>query len=333
VKVTRRPVALLTALALAVPLAVACGGDDDEGAAGGTKGRPAKLVVGVIPIAPVAPLYLGIDKSFFKAENLEIEPHFEEGGVTVTAAVIAGEFQAGFSNTVSLLTAAEKDLPLRMLTQGVSGEATKDEAWGALLVAKGSGIRTAKDLEGRTVAVNTINNGPHMVVLRSLQKAGADWHRVKFIEVGFAEGNAALEAGRVDAAWMVEPFVTNAQNAGSRVLLTPYIDTAPDLTVSTYFTSQGYIDSNPDVVERFTRAMNRSLEYAQTHPDGVRRIVTTYTEIPKEAAAKMKLPVWHADMNVPTIELTARLSREYGFLEKEPDLGTLIHEAGEGGTS
>ncbi len=111
------------------------------------------------------------------------------------------------------------------------------------------------------------------------------------------------------------------------------IDTAPDLTVSTYFTSQGYIDSNPDVVARFTRAMNRSLEYAQTHPDEVRRIVTTYTEIPKEAAAKMKLPVWHADMNVPTIELTARLSREYGFLEKEPDLGTLIHEAGEGGTS
>ena len=330
-RVTRRSVALL--LALAVPLAVACGGDDDEGAATAEKGRPARLVVGVIPIAPVAPLYLGIDKGFFAAEKLEIEPRFEEGGVTVTAAVIAGEFQAGFSNTVSLLTAAEKNLPLRMLTQGVSGEATKDQAWGALLVAKGSGIRTAKDLEGRTVAVNTINNVPHMVVLRSLQKAGADWRKVKFIEIGFAEANAALEAGRVDAAWMVEPFVTNAQNAGSRVLLTPYIDTAPDLTVSTYFTSQAYIDSNPDVVERFTRAMNRSLEYAQTHPDEVRRIVTSYTEIPKEAAAKMKLPVWHEDMNVPTIELTARLSREYGFLEKEPDLGTLIHEAGEGGTS
>ena len=132
---------------------------------------------------------------------------------------------------------------------------------------------------------------------------------------------------------MVEPFVTNVQNAGSRVPLTPYIDTASDLTVSIYFTSRGHIDSDPDVVERFTRARNRSLEYAQTHPDDVRRIVTTYTEIPKEAAAKMKLPVWHADMNVPTIELTARLSREYGFLEKEPDLGTLIHAAGEGGTS
>lgn len=57
------------------------------------------------------------------------------------------------------------------------------------------------------------------------------------------------------------------------------------------------------------------------------------TEIPKEAAAKMKLPVWHEDMNVPTIDLTARLSREYGLLEEEPDPGQADPRDRGGGTS
>jgi len=132
---------------------------------------------------------------------------------------------------------------------------------------------------------------------------------------------------------MVEPFVTNARSAGSRVLLTPYIDTAPDLTVSAYFTSDRFIKENPGVAERFIRAMNRSLEFAAANPDEVRRIVTTYTEIPEQAAARMKLPVWHSDLNLPTIELTARLSREYGFLEKPPDIDAMIHKPDQGATS
>ena len=45
-----------------------------------------------------------------------------------------------------------------------------------------------------------------------------------------------------------------------------------------------------------------------------------YTEIPPEAAEKIKLPIWRADLNEPTIELASELSQKYGLIEEQPDL-------------
>ena len=298
----------LSALAAVAALALAgCGDDDGGGAGGGSSAGPKKLVVGVIPIAPVAPLYVGMKQGFFKEEGLEIEPKFEQGGVNVVTAVVAGDWDMGFSNTVSLMTASSKGLPLKMITSGVSGETERDKAWGALIVKKGGPIKEPKDLEGKTVSVNTLNNVPHMVALRSLEKAGMDTDKVKFTEIQFPEAQASVEKGRVAAAWVVEPFVTiSTVFGGSEALLHPYIDTVPDLTVSTYFTSDKLIKEDPEAVDGFIRAMNKSLDYAAANPDAVREIVGEYTEIQPKAAAKMRLPVWHQDLNRPTIEQTDR---------------------------
>ena len=316
-------------------LAAGCGGEDSDGGSAGTASSaetqaaaPAKLTVGVIPIAPVAPLYVGIEQGFFEEENLEIEPQFEEGGVNVVTAVIAGDFDAGFSNTLSLMTAASKGLPLKMITHGVSGEKTKEDAWGALIVKKGGDIKSPQDLVGKTVSVNTLHNVPHMVVMRSLEKAGVDPKSVKYLEVPFPDAVAAVEAGRVDAAWVVEPFVTIGRDT-TEVLTTPYIDTAPDLTVSTYFTSDKLIKEHPEQVAGFIRAMNKSLDYAAANPEAVREIVGEYTEIKPQAAEAMALPVWHQDLNRPTMDLTVELSTKYGFLDRDVDLDELIYEPGE----
>jgi NitT/TauT family transport system substrate-binding protein len=78
--------------------------------------------------------------------------------------------------------------------------------------------------------------------------------------------------------------------------------------------------------------MNRSLQYAQAHPDEVRAIVPTYTKIPKTVAAKMKLPYWSTDLNRPSIELVGQQSVKFGAIEDQPDLGELIW-SGAGGSS
>ena len=99
---------------------------------------------------------------------------------------------------------------------------------------------------------------------------------------------------------------------------------APNYTVATYFASKQYIAEHRDVVDRFTRAMQKSLEYAAGHDGEVRAIVGTYTEIPQEVLDKMNLPVWKADLNEPTIEQTVAAAKEYGFIEEEPSLDDLI---------
>jgi NitT/TauT family transport system substrate-binding protein len=316
-----RVAALLLALACAAGVA-GCG--DDDG--GGGEGEPATLNVGVIPIADVAPLYLGMKKGFFEQEQLTIKPQLAEGGAAITPAVVSGDFQIGFSNTISLLIAASQDLPVEIISQGVLGGKTEEEAWADLLVLKDGPIEEPQDLEGKTIAVNTLKNICEVTIKASLEEEGVAVDKLKFAEVPFPDMNAALEAERVDGACVVEPFVSQGTAGKARGIDPFYVRTAPDLTVATYFTSTQYAQENADVVDRFVRAMNKSLTYAQSHPDEVRDVLLDYTEIPPEAAEQIKLPIWRPDLNEPTIELLSELSLKYGLIEEQPDLGELIRE-------
>jgi NitT/TauT family transport system substrate-binding protein len=315
--------ALLAALACTVVVA-ACGGSSG----GGGKGKPATLKVGVIPIADVAPLYLGIKKGFFKAEKLTINPRLAPGGAAIVASVVSGEDQIGFSNTTSLLIANSKNVPVKLISQGVLAGAkpAATQAYDGVLVKKNSSIRSPKDLEGKTVSVNTLQNVGPLTINKALQAHGVDYKKVKYTEIQFPDALGALSSGRVAAIWEVEPFVSLGKSQGDRVILYPFEETAPNLTVATYFTTKQYASQNSDVVDRFVKAMNKSLDYAQSHPAEVRKIVLTYTKIPPAAAQHMILPQWRADLNRATIVKQAALAKEYGYVKKSPDLNDLIRQ-------
>jgi len=313
------------ALGIAAALiAGGCGDDEETTGGGGEATETTTLRVGVIPIADVAPLYLGIKQGFFEDQQLKIEPQLAEGGAAITPAVLSGDFQVGFSNTVSLLIAASKNLPVTIISQGVLGGKTKEEAWADLLVLKDGPIKEPKDLEGKTIAVNTLKNICEVTIRASLADMGVDDSTLKFTEVPFPDMNAALEAERVDGACVVEPFVGQGRAGKAKGIDPFYVNTAPDLTVATYFTSKQYAEENPEVVERFVTAMEQSLDYAQNNPDAVRDILGEYTQIPPEVAAKIKLPQWRSDLTLPTIERLSQLSLEYGLIESQPDLDELI---------
>ena len=322
--------ALVGALVAAVALVgiAACGGGDNGGGGGGgaNASKPTTLKVGVIPIADVAPLYVGIKQGFFKQEKLDIKPQLAEGGATITAQTVSGDLQIGFSNTTSLIIASSKGLPVQIVAQGVQGAESEDDAWDAVLAKKGSPIKEPKDLEGQTVSVNNLNNVGPLTINNAMEKAGADYQRVNYVEVPFPDANGALDTGRIDAAFVVEPFVSQGRGQGANEVTHSFEDTAPNYAVATYFVTKQYAAQNKDVLDRFVRAINKSLDYAQSHPDLVRQVVPTYTKIPKDVAAKMHLPQWSADLNRPSIQQTADLALKYGFIKQKPDLNDMIRQ-------
>ena len=313
----------LAAVALAATLlaAAACSSDDDRPTAtgGGTE-----VSVGVIPIIDVAPVYLGIEQGFFEDQQLKIEPQLAEGGAAITPAVLSGDFQIGFSNTVSLLIAASKDLPVTIISQGVLGGKTEDEAWADLLVLKDGPIKQPKDLEGKTIAANTLNNICEVTINATLEKKGVDVSKLKYTEIPFPDMIGALEKGRVDAACVVEPFVSQGKAAGMKGIDPFYAATAPDLTVAAYFASKQMIESKPELIDRFKTAMEKSLQYSADNPDAVRAVLPEYTQIPKEAAEKINLPSWKPELTEDTIQMLSELSEKYGLIEQQPDLDQLI---------
>ena len=112
-------------------LAAGCGDDGEEGGGGsGEAAKPVTLKIGLIPIADVAPVFLGQKKGFFKEQQITLDPQFAAGGAAITPAVISGDFDIGFSNTVSLLIAGSKNLPVQIISQGVLGDADDSKVVG-----------------------------------------------------------------------------------------------------------------------------------------------------------------------------------------------------------
>jgi NitT/TauT family transport system substrate-binding protein len=106
---------------------------------------------------------------------------------------------------------------------------------------------------------------------------------------------AALEADRVNAIFVVEPFLAQAKSKGWRSIGS-FAEIEPGLCVAVYFTSKQVAQSNPDLVKRYSEALRESLAYAETHPDEVRAILGTYTKINEDVRKQMVLR-WPAEIN------------------------------------
>ncbi|MEU9167513.1 ABC transporter substrate-binding protein [Streptomyces sp. NPDC048420] len=323
----RRRILGLVAAVVTVATAAGCGssspGSGGSSASGGSK--TTKVTVGIIPIVDVAPLYLGQKKGFFAERGIDLKMELAQGGAAIVPGVVSGQFQFGFSNVTSLMIAETKGVPIKSVVNGVATNGKVGADVTGVAVKKDSPIKSAKDLAGKTVAVNTLQNIGDTTVRESVRKAGGDPSKVKFLEMPFDQMPAALDGGQVDAAWMGEPALTIAKGQGARVVASPFAETDPKLTAATYFAATKLTKENPDLVNKFTEAMTESLKYASEHPDEARQILTTYTKIDGEVLKKLTLPSWPAAVDMASLQKLAALGEEDGiFGDKKPDLDALF---------
>ena len=311
----------------------ACGGEPNAPRGGGNaEGQELTAVrVGVIPITPVAPVYLGIEQGFFEEEGLRVETVVVQGGAAIIPAVQSGDQQFGFSNSVSLMIAQTQGLPVRVVAPGEGSPEDPEDDNTAVMVAQDSEIREPADLEGKRIAVNTLQNISGLTIEASLSQLGVDTETLELVEVAFPDMLAAVEAGNVDAAFFNEPFTSAAEAAGLQTIVNPYAQTAADLPIAPYFTTQDYIDENPEVVAAFQAGMAKATEYARDNPDEVRRILGTYTEIPEDVIQEMGLPFLSSELAPDRFQELADLAEQFGYVEEPPDVDELLVLPGEVG--
>lgn len=296
------------------------GSDDDKASGGGTT----TIKAGVIPIIDVAPLYLGQSKGFYSKRGIKLSLTSAQGGAAIVPGVVSGQFDFGFSNMTSLLVAQSKNMPVKAVANGVASTGKQGADFAELAVKKGSPLKSAKDVEGKKVAANTLNNICDTSVKESVRKDGGDPSKVEFVEMPFDQMPAALANGQVDAVRVVEPALATIKSQGGTSIASLFVDVSPDLTVAMYFTSQQYAQKNPEMVKKFQEATAESLAYADSHPDEAREIISTYTKIPKNLLETLTLPRWPAEPNRASIERLSELGVQDGLFKTAPDLDKLL---------
>lgn len=328
---TRRATTAVAGLAVVALAATGCGGDAadtaDPVAGGGGEGETAEtttIQIGTLPIANAAAMYLGMQEGFFEEEGLEVEPTVVQGGNEIITGMVSGDYDFGFVGYISAGIAAARDVPVCVVTASDATGTTPEDDWQVLVASGDSPIDGPEDLAGATVGVNALGGVAEVMLKAALDQAGVDWRTIELIEVPFPEVPAAVAAGRIDAGYTAEPFVTTVLDQGGKVAFAPQSAIAPEYPNGAYATSQQFFQESSDVVERFESAMTTSLEYARENPDAVREIIPTYTRIPADVAERMRLPVYQPTLKEDDIDEQMGFLETYEIVEDAPSAEELI---------
>lgn len=309
---------------------VGCGGGSPGEPAGGDGGGPVEVTVQETAGVPSAFVAFGVDKGYFRECGLDVELEAAQGGAATVPGLINGDVQIGGSNVVSLLLAQGQGLPLRVIAPGTSAQGEGEEDFAALITAPDSGIGAPQDLEGRTIAVNTLDNIAEVVVKRSLEKEGVDVSTLQLAEVPFPEMNASVQNGDVDAGFQIEPFLTRALDRNAEVINSSYVETKPDLQVGAYAVTEQYAEENPEVVRCYQQAVAQNADYITANEEEFRTFLSERAETPRELAEQLTLPQFTRSVDVESLTLLADLMERYGVSDEAPDASELVGEGATG---
>ncbi|MFW3168814.1 ABC transporter substrate-binding protein [Geodermatophilus sp. CPCC 206100] len=310
---TSRVLALLVALATTL---TACGGGGDAAPGTGAAAEPGapeqtELTVGVLPLADLAPFYLAINEGLFEEQGLTVQADVASGGAAQIAASVAGDLDLVFSNYVSLLQAAAEGLPMRIVREN-----NRSGPQG-IYAATGSGIDAPADLAGKRIAINSLGNIQELTARAVLESHGVDLDSLTFVELPPPDMPAALAQGNVDAAWMVEPFLTEVEQAGDAGrVVGAFEGPTENLPVAGWATTAQFVQENPNTVAAFVRALDEAMALAADDPGLVAEVIPTYTEISPEVAAQLAPAGLSVTSDLSDFGALADLMVEHGLIEE-----------------
>jgi NitT/TauT family transport system substrate-binding protein len=238
---------------------------------------PAALRVATTPIDLGAEVLYAQDQGFFKKAGVTVDVQLMDSGAAIAAGVASGALDVAQGNLVTLATAHEKGLPFVVVAP--AGLYASNEPTTSLVVAKSSPVKSAKDLENKTIALNGLRNITQIGADAWLEANGADYTKARYVEMPFPQMGAALEAGRIDAAVIAEPELSSALAGGARIIGQPYTAIAKQFLIGGWFTTGAWAKAHPAELRRFVAAIEEAGRWANGHRAESARILEKYTKI------------------------------------------------------
>ena len=268
------------------------------------------IVVGALPVLDTAGLQVAIKDGFFTQAGLNVTVKSVAQSTVAIPDLLHGSIDViGGANYVSFLEAqANGAFPVQFLAPAVDCTAND---YGVVALPS-SGITTASDLAGKTVAVNLTKNIQTLTTDAVLKSEGVG--SVNYVVIPFPDMVTALKAGRVSAISVVEPFLAAALKAGGKLVASTCTGPTADFPMSGYITTQAWSQQHPTAAKAFQQALEEGNAYADAHPSVVRGVLPSYTSLTAQAAATVPLGMLpeHADHDAAAADRHADEERRAG---------------------
>jgi NitT/TauT family transport system substrate-binding protein len=280
--------------------------------------------LGILPISAFVDFYIAREFGWFQEEGLSVEPQFMAGGAEIQPALIGGALDIGITNVFSHVLARDQGFDIKAIA-GPSVQ-RRGAPQHAILVRPDSPIQSARDLEGRTLATNTLNNIDHLMQQIWLQRNGADPRRVNFVEIPFPQSPAALMQGRVDAIGPAEPFTTVALMQGARLIAYHYTDVNEVTGIAYYAATGDWLARNGDTARRFANVIRRAEEYVMTNPEERRAAIIRHLNLQPEVAERLGLEEWLPRADLSLIQWWIDAGRSFGLVSNQLNPADFVYD-------
>ena len=281
---------------------------------------------GTIPITDSAPLYVAIEKGYFKENGIEPFVTTIRGGALIINAMQSDEIDIGFSNTMSFLLANAEGIDL----MSIGGVAVNDlsNVEGAILARKDSNINSLKDLEGHVLGINAIGNIVELSIKIICQKNGIDFEKIRLIEVPFPKMPTVLQQGDVDAIAVAEPFWTMTEKLGEVKMLGGYFSEAyNEIEIASLIANKKWVNSHPDLTQKIQNSIFQAVDFCtnSNNEEELRKIVKGFTGLKDDIVVTMRMPTFSKQFSKTWLETLAKDMQRFGYLEQEIAVAPLIH--------
>ncbi|MCR2033020.1 ABC transporter substrate-binding protein [Anaerofustis stercorihominis] len=280
-----------------------------------------------------APQYAAINKGYFKDEGLDIELTTAQGADKVTAAVLSGDSDIGFCGpeaTIYVKQGGEKDYPVNF------AQITKRD--GSFLVGRKDDAKSFKysDLKGKHIIAGRAGGVPEMTLEYVLKKNGLDLKKdVKMdTSIQFAAMAGTFVGGTGDYVALFEPSATEVEANKQGYVLKSIGEESGEVPYTVYNAKKSFIKDNPEIIQKFTNAVQKGLDYVQTasseeiadqikdfFPDNDKETLVKVIDRYKDIDAWKDTPVLTKD----SFDRLQEIMSEAGQLDKKADYKDLVN--------
>jgi len=265
-------------LSVSILLALVLGGSSvfATGAKEGTRGSTVELKKVVfrldwLPSAYHAPVFVALDKGYWKDRGLEVEVQFGKGSTDTAKMVATEQAQFGWANTVVTTHAIESGMPLKTVYGTYQRNAL------GIMVLEGSGIKSAADMKGKKITMTGAGEEAVLFPLW-LKMNGVEESTVERVLIESRETRRALFLeGKVDAFW--ETLFSNVpilQKQTDKKIIGIMISEGPNplnLLLQGLITNMKTIEQEPKLVKEFVAGFKKGFQYSIKDPEDAMTIL------------------------------------------------------------
>ncbi|WP_120006583.1 ABC transporter substrate-binding protein [Nesterenkonia muleiensis] len=310
-----------TAASGALLALAACGNDSTDNG----DGEVQELTVLHAPINYEA-VYVAEREGYFEEVGLEVD--IRPGG---TAQDNLGQL-AGGSVDLSIISwdaavsATQEGVPIKVISSNAVISEEFDTS--GVFVREDSDIESMGDLEGRTIAFNSVGSGGNVPVLQALEADGVDADSVTQVSLPFASMEAALENDQVEAVFPSDSYFHQiSANDDYRSISHPSREFRGGLPITLWAGTEEWLEENPDTAEQFNEAMTRAIEFYED-ADNREAILEIRSEVSEQEIDEVDWEFIPFNISVDTevAQRTTEALDEFGIVDDPKSVDDILWE-------